>query len=186
MKVISGNFPCDELKLCYGKYAASVQQQPWQSYSFFPRNQVLYCYVTKVNNDSLNDPKKKNWRLAPLKGICTGKFDNVTNHSSKHYLKVFSLRRASREHAETTGLCGCTVTFTTRLCFSILKGWYRKCYMSKGQWEELEAVSQLVFSVPGMLCLRPALSLECLLQFYLSLAKYSKPNSFKTHSQPLC
>lgn len=46
---------------------------------FFPRNQVLYCYVTKVNNDSLNDPKKKNWRLAPLKGICTGKFDNVTN-----------------------------------------------------------------------------------------------------------
>lgn len=60
MKVISGSFPCEELKLCYGKYAASVQQQPWQGYSFFPRNQVLYCYVTKVNNDSLNDPKKKN------------------------------------------------------------------------------------------------------------------------------
>lgn len=31
MTVISGNFACDELKLCYGKYAASVQQQPWQS-----------------------------------------------------------------------------------------------------------------------------------------------------------
>lgn len=35
-KVISGNFTCDELKLCYGKYAASVQQQPWQSKFFFP------------------------------------------------------------------------------------------------------------------------------------------------------
>lgn len=35
-KVISGNFTCDELKLCYGKYAASVQQQPWQSNFFFP------------------------------------------------------------------------------------------------------------------------------------------------------
>lgn len=28
MKVISGNFASDELKLCYGKHAASVQQQP--------------------------------------------------------------------------------------------------------------------------------------------------------------
>lgn len=123
---------------------------------FFPRNQVLYCYVTKVNNDSLNDPKKKNWRLAPLKGICTGKFDNVTNHSSKHYLKVFSLRWASQEHAETTALCGCAVTFTW-LCFSILKDWYRKRSISKGQHEELEAVSQPVFSVPGTLRLRDQL-----------------------------
>lgn len=37
MKLISGNFACDELKLCYGKYAASVQRQPWQSFGvFFP------------------------------------------------------------------------------------------------------------------------------------------------------
>lgn len=148
--------PCDELKLCYGKYAASVQQQPWQGYSFFPRNQVLYCYVTKVNNDSLNDPKKKNWRLAPLRGICTGKLDNVTNHSSRHYLKVFSLGWASQEHAETTALWGCAVTFTTRLCFSTFKDWYRKSDMSKGQCEEL-GVSQLVLSVPGTLCFREQL-----------------------------
>ena len=66
---------------------------------FFPRNQVPHCYVTKVNNDSLNDPKKKNWRLAPLGGICTEKFDNVTNHSSKHYLKVFFLSSLSQPAA---------------------------------------------------------------------------------------
>lgn len=120
-KVISGNFTCDELKLCYGKYATSVQQQPWQSKFFFPRNQVLHCYVIKVNNDSLNDPKKKNQRLAPLKGICTGKFDNVTNHSSKHYLKTFSLRWASQQHTETTAVRGCCDGGCTKLCFSIFR-----------------------------------------------------------------
>lgn len=103
---------------------------------FFPRNQVPHCCVTKVNNDSLNDPKKKNWSLAPLKGIWTGKFDNVTNHSNKHYLKIFSLRWASQQHAETTALHGCAVTFTAKLCFSILRqrSVQKKLYVKKAVW----------------------------------------------------
>lgn len=117
-EVISGistsNFVMGNMWLLFSNSLGRVK-------SFFPRNQVPYCYVTEVNNDSLNDPIKKNWRLAPLKGIWTGKFDNVTNHSSKHYLKIFSLHWASQRHAETTALCGRAITFTTKLYFSILR-----------------------------------------------------------------
>lgn len=137
---------------------------------FFPRNQVLHCCVAKVNNDSLNDPRKKNWRLAPLKGIWTGKSDNVTNHSSKYYLKNFSLNWDSQQHAETTALHGCAVIFKQSIIFPPSdKDQYRKSYISERLCEELgrSIATAGLLSARNTVLKRPALSLDGLHQFYL-------------------
>lgn len=137
---------------------------------FFPRNQVPHCYVAKVNNDSLNDPRKKNWRLAPLKGIWTGKSDNVTNHSSKYYLKNFSLNWDSQQHAETTALHGCAVIFKQSIIFPPSdKDQYRKSYISERLCEELgrSIATAGLISARNTVLKRPALSLDGLHQFYL-------------------